>query len=219
MKHLRANIFLADRGDRLGSFRSCPPPPPGGQVRTAPVAPPPATGAGDFLQDGEAASRLVHTQETAGASPAPETSFRAGGVGSAARETAPAENPKPPAQAGAVSLPRGDVSLSPKIAPVADTAGAVSLSDAVMVLAAAVAAYERCDLERAVEIALCAYAEQIGCGVLARAVADAGETHNREREHGRAGNPARPACGLLDDLHAVPDFIRVGENRFRGGGP
>lgn len=51
MRPLRANTFLADRGARLAGSHACPPPPPGGQVRTA-----------------------------------------------------PAENPKPPAQAGAVTL-------------------------------------------------------------------------------------------------------------------
>lgn len=106
MTQFRANTFQANRGDRLGCyvFDSCPPPPPGGQARTAPVGPPPATGAGEFMQDGEAASRLVHTQETAGASPAPATSSCARAVGRAAQATAPAVNPKPPATAGAVIL-------------------------------------------------------------------------------------------------------------------
>jgi len=118
-----------------------------------------------------------------------------GGVGRATRETAPAY-PKPPAQAGAVAL-----------------------SDAVMVLAGAIAAYERCDLARAVEIAMCAYAEKIGCGVLARAVADAGETRNPASSIGGAGRLTPCPVPDGEDLFTVPEFRRVGENRFRGGGP
>lgn len=107
MTSLRANIVQANRGERLGCyiFSSCPPPPPGGQVRTAPVVPPPATGAGDFLTQGSAAveARAAHNREVAGSTPAPATSSCAGGVGSAARETAPAAAPDPEL-AGAVIL-------------------------------------------------------------------------------------------------------------------
>lgn len=105
MTPLRANTFLADRGDRLGGCRSCPPPPPGGQVRTAPVVPPPAIGADSFLTQGSAAAeaRAAHNREVAGSTPAPATSSCAA-VGSLSQETAPADHPKPPAQAGAVTL-------------------------------------------------------------------------------------------------------------------
>lgn len=103
MTPLRANTFLADRGDRLGGCRSCPPPPPGGQVRTAPDAP--ASGAAVLLTQGSAAveARAAHNREVAGSTPAPATSSCAA-VGSLSQETAPADHPKPPAQAGAVTL-------------------------------------------------------------------------------------------------------------------
>lgn len=102
--------------------------------------------------------------------------------------------------------------------------GAVILADPVLVLAGAVAAYERCDLARAVEIALCAHAERIGCGVLARAVADAAETDTPESSVAGGGAGRVMPCPAEarddgEDLYAVPEFRRIGANRFRGGVP
>lgn len=194
MRHLCANTFMADRGARLVGTYACPPPPPGGRVRTAPVAPPPATGAGNFMQDREAASRLAHTQEIAGASPAPATSSCAGGVGSAARETAPAE-PKFPAQDGAVTLPRGDISLSPKTVLVADTAGTVTLSEASAFILSLVAAHEGKPAGDVLALLIAGAAEAIGIHSLI--MRDAHDV----------------------DLAELPDFARRAANRFRGGGP
>jgi len=126
----------------------------------------------------------------------------AGGVGSAAREAAPAD-PKPPAQAGAVIL-----------------------CEQALILLRAVAAYEQVDNAAAVTLALATHCNRIGAGPLARAVLDdferpAANRHTRESTTvGGEGNPALPA-GMLDDgdMHAEPEFRRIGENRYRGGGP
>lgn len=86
------------------------------------------------------------------------------------------------------------VVATPAAGAAVHTGNAILLPDHMMVLARAIAAYERCCNERAVEIALIEYAKLIGAGALARAVAD-----------------------LSDELAAVPDFRRTADNRFRGG--
>ena len=84
MKPLRANTFLADRGARIAGqpFESrLPPSPPGGRVRTAPDAPPPASGAGVLLTQGSAArsdARAAHNREVTGSTPVPATNSAAG---------------------------------------------------------------------------------------------------------------------------------------------
>jgi hypothetical protein len=93
-----------------------------------------------------------------------------------------------------------------------------------MILLRAVAAYERLDNAQAVTLALADYVKKIGAGPLARAVLDVVERDNShaclERVGGGERDPALPAgCRDGDDLFAVPEFRRVGENRFRGDRP
>jgi len=173
MTSLRANIVRANRGERLGCyiFSSCPPPPPGGQVRTAPAVPPPATGAGV------------------------SSASCAGGVGSAARETAPAENPKPPARAGAVNLSCGDVSRPQATASGSRVPEAVILSEVSAFVLSLVAAHEGRRPEDIVALLIVGAAEAIGIHSLI--MRDAHEV----------------------DLADVPDFALRAANRFRGGGP
>lgn len=107
-------------------------------------------------------------------------------------------------------------------------AHAVFLSDHALVLLRAIAAYEQVDDAVAVTLALAGHAERIGAGPLARAVLDEIErgrapfdTPERKRADGGAGRvmpcPAGTRAG--GDLFSVPEFRRVGENRFRGGAP
>jgi hypothetical protein len=155
--------------------------------------------------------------------------------------TAPAVNPEPTHPAGAVptsncpasladddghpSIPSSDVLAAGQ----GDTPGvfakseqAVSLSDHIMILVRAIAAYEQVTNERAIALALADYVIKIGAGPLARATLDEIErnsSHNlRERVHGGAGDvDACPAYDLAGDLHAVPEHIRRGQNRLRSG--
>jgi hypothetical protein len=115
---------------------------------------------------------------------------------------------------------------APAETPPQATAGAVNLCEHAMILMRAVAAYERIDNTAAVTLALVSYVQRIGAGPLARAVLDEME-HHRAHPHSprRAGGSEDSSAGAAevlfdgDDLHAVPVFRSVGENRFRGGGP
>lgn len=94
--------------------------------------------------------------------------------------------------------PAGQVRTAPIVPPL--TTGAVVLSAHAMILLRSIAAYERCSNGHAVMLALVEYATKIGAGPLARAVFDENEL-----------------AALADDLTAVPEHIRRGANRFRGG--
>lgn len=165
MKPLRANQFMADRGARLGGFPSCPGSPLPGQVRTAPVEPPPSTGAGVPLMQGrEAASRLAHNQENAGASPAPATRSE--------EEVAPATGGR---LLGRPLAAHGPDKAAAETAPVANPtpAGAVTLSDASAFILSLVAAHEGRRAEDVLAQLIAAAAEAIGIHSLI--MRDAGE--------------------------------------------
>jgi hypothetical protein len=103
---------------------------------------------------------------------------------------------------------------------------AVTLSDQAMILLRAIAAYEQVDDAAALTLALATHATKIGAGPLARAALDHIERHGGSREYlgervdgGAGGVDACPARCADDELHAVPEFRRSGERRFRSGGP
>lgn len=133
-----------------------------------------------------------------------------------------------PASAAFFHSPWGQGDTAPADNPKPTPAGAVTLSDHAMILLRAIAAYEQVDDAAALTMALAAHATKIGAGPLARACLDEIErcgalTDNREpkRVDCRVGGVnADPAGALANgDLHAVPDFRRVGETRFPRGGP
>lgn len=121
------------------SFGSCLPPcPPGGQVRTALVAPPPAAGAEGFMSQGSAAveARAAHNREVAGSTPAPATILPTPGSHGGLEETAPA--------------------------PSASDPGAVILSDASAFVLSLVAAHEGRRPEDVLALLIAGAAEAIG---------------------------------------------------------
>lgn len=207
----------------------------GAALETAPDVLPHASGADvPFLQDGEAASRLVHTQETAGASPAPATSLRAGGVGSAARETAPADQPKPPAQAGAVIQSRAKTSEDngrTGAATGAPTAGEVSRGDDAAdrqrsALPGFTGEDDGRDVEASGGAASVITLSEASAFILSLVAAHEGKPAGDVLALLIAG--AAEAIGIhsliMRDAHEVdlaelPDFARRAANRFRGGGP
>lgn len=133
-------------------------------------------------------------------------------------DAAPAENPTPIPAAGTVVI-GVDLASKPDM-----TVHYVVLSAHAMILLRAISAYEQVDDATAITMALATHATRIGAGPLARATLDEIERLSsntlRERVAGGAGGvDACPACGLADDLHAVPEHIRRGQNRFRSGGP
>lgn len=105
----------------------------------------------------------------------------------------------------------GEKTVLPSLLP----GSTVALSRPAMIMVRAVAAYERCDNAAAVTIALADYCNKIGAGPLARAALDAAQAAPK-----RAAPVAIPFVDDDgEDIADVPAFVRLGENRFRNGGP
>lgn len=234
MTHLRANSVLSARGDRIaGAWASNLP--ARERAPAAGVVPLPAPAA--FCQGRAEVARLAHNQEVTGSNPVPATNPVAKTSEDNGRTSAEIGDP----MAGEVSRGSDATDRQWSALPgftgedggrdVEATGGAASvitLSDHAMILLRAISTYEQVDHADAVTMALATHVTKIGAGPLARACLDEIErcgalTDNRERERvggGAGGVDACPAGDLAgDDLHAVPEFRRIGENRYRSGGP
>lgn len=183
----------------------CLPHPPGGQVRTAPDAPPPASGAEVSLCQGRAeVARLAHNQEVAGSNPAPatnpvakasedngRTSAIAGALmaGEASRGSDAADRQRS-------SLPgfSGDDG-GRDVEAAGGAASAVTLSDASAFILSLLAAHQGRPAEDIVAQLIAGAAEAIGIHSLI--LRDAAQV----------------------DFADVPDFARRAANRFRSGVP
>lgn len=204
---------------------------------TAPVRPPkPFAGAVTSLTQSSAAveARAAHNRQVAGSTPASATNPVAkasednGKIsGWAAPVTGEVSRGSDATERQRSALPgfTGDDD-GRSVQASGGAASVITLSDPALILLNAIAAYEQVDLAAALTLALATHATKIGAGPLARAALDQierrGASHEYlgERVDSGAGSvdacPARCADG---DLHAVPEFRRSGEKRFRSGGP
>lgn len=196
------------RAARIASawgLNPCLPSPPGGQVRTAPDAPPPASGAEvTFCQGRAEVARLAHNQEVAGSNPVPATNPVAKASEDNGRIDAATGSP----MAGEASRGCDVADLQRPARPgftgdddgrdVEATGGAASvitLSDASAFILSLIAAHEGRPAGDILAMLITGAAEAIGIHSLI----------------------LRDAAHV--DFANVPDFARRAANRFRSGVP
>ena len=186
----------ASRISTAWGLNPCLPPPPGEQVRTAPDAPPPASGAGVSLCQGRAeVARLAHNQEVAGSNPAPATNPVAKTSEDNGRTSAIAGAPMAGEASRSTSATNTGDDGGRDVEASGGAASVITLSDASAFILSLVAAHEGRPAGDILAQLIVGAAEAIGIHSLI----------------------LRDAAQI--DFANVPDFARRAANRFRSGVP